>query len=103
VHVGLQLPTSDVTLYVRMHRKEWEKIGQVMGGPGGGDTLAAGKFLNGQRYDFVFDVDVEDGAPPKHLACNRGEDAYAVADRFLEQEGLPRTYRCSCWALGRPA
>lgn len=41
----------------------------------------------------MFDVDWEDGAPPKKLALNRGDNPYAVADRFLEQEGLPASYR----------
>ena len=48
---------------------------------------------NGQQWDFVFDVDAEEGAPPRKLACNRGENPYLVADRFLEQEGLPLSYR----------
>ena len=41
----------------------------------------------------MFDVDWEDGAPPKKLALNRGDNPYTVADRFLEQEALPATYR----------
>ena len=47
----------------------------------------------GQHWDFVFDVDAEEGAPPKKLACNRGENPYIVADRFLQQEELPVGYR----------
>ena len=47
----------------------------------------------GQHWDFVFDVDAEEGAPPKKLACNRGENPYIVADRFLQQEELPMGYR----------
>lgn len=43
--------------------------------------------------DFVFDVDIADGEPTKKLAVDRGEDPYDVADRFLEQESLPTTYR----------
>ena len=42
----------------------------------------------------MFDVDIEDGAPTKKLAVDRGENPYDAADRFLEQEGLPTTYRC---------
>jgi hypothetical protein len=50
-----------------------------------------------QMWDYVFDVDAEDGAPPKKLALNRGENPYAVADRFLADEDLPASYRC-CFA-----
>ncbi len=37
------------------------------------------------------------------LALNRGDNPYLVADRFLEEHGLPATYkwvaRC-CWPVG---
>mmetsp|Transcript_12029 Transcript_12029/g.33825 ORF Transcript_12029/g.33825 Transcript_12029/m.33825 type:complete len:812 (-) Transcript_12029:119-2554(-) len=75
---------------------EWEKIGQVVGGPGVGDSsnmAVDSKLYNGQMWDFVFDVDVADGAPPLKLALNRNENPYVVADRFLEQHQLPATYK----------
>lgn len=64
-------------------RGTWEKIGAVVGGPGDeGSTVSVGsKMHNGQQYDFVFDVDVEDGAPPKKLPYNRGDNPYDAADR----------------------
>jgi len=46
-----------------------------------------------QTWDYVFDVDWEDGAAPKKLALNRGDNPYDVADRFLAQEDLPASYR----------
>lgn len=33
----------------------------------------------------MFDVDVEEGAPPRKLATNRGENPYIAADRFIAQ------------------
>ncbi|KAK9809770.1 hypothetical protein WJX73_004494 [Symbiochloris irregularis] len=75
----------------------WDRIGDVVGGPGagGGDSnvAVASKMHNGQQYDFVFDVDVEDGAPPKKLPYNRGDNLYDAADRFLAAENLPWSYR----------
>ncbi|KAL4428166.1 hypothetical protein ABPG75_002255 [Micractinium tetrahymenae] len=69
---------------------EWERIGEVVGA---GDTMAAGsKWHNGQLWDYVFDVDVQEGAMPLKLALNRGDNPYLVADRFLEEHGLPSTY-----------
>lgn len=49
----------------------------------------------------VFDVDVQEGAAPLKLALNRGDNPYLVADRFLEEHGLPATYKwvapaCCC-------
>ncbi|KAL4433027.1 hypothetical protein ABPG77_006454 [Micractinium sp. CCAP 211/92] len=70
---------------------EWERIGEVVGA---GDTMTAGsKWHNGQQWDYVFDVDVQEGAPPLKLALNRGDNPYLVADRFLEEHGLPATYK----------
>jgi phospholipase A-2-activating protein len=46
-----------------------------------------------QSWDYVFDVDIADGAPVKKLAANKGEDPYDVTDRFLQQEQLPLSYR----------
>ena len=72
---------------------KWEIIGEVVAAPqqgrGGGGGAAPPRLHNGQHWDFVFDVDAEEGAPPKKLPCNRGENPYLVAERFLEQEGLP--------------
>ncbi|GAX81885.1 hypothetical protein CEUSTIGMA_g9313.t1 [Chlamydomonas eustigma] len=70
---------------------KWEMIGEVVAAPQG--QGGAQKMHNGQLWDFVFDVDAEEGAPPKKLPCNRGENPYLVAERFLEQENLPLTYR----------
>ena len=41
----------------------------------------------------MFDVDAEEGAPPRKLALNRGDNPYSVAERFLEEQGLPASYR----------
>jgi len=47
----------------------------------------------GREWDFVFDVDVEDGAPPRKLATNASENPYIAADRFIAAEGLPAYFR----------
>lgn len=77
----------------------WEKIGTVVEGPpggtggGGGGAGGTKKFWAGQEWDFVFDVDVAEGEPPKKLALNAGDNPYIVADRFIEQEGLPAYFK----------
>ncbi|CAG9460711.1 unnamed protein product [Pedinophyceae sp. YPF-701] len=73
----------------------WECVGEVMGGPGGGDSnmVPSTKVHGGREWDFVFDVDVADGAPPLKLCMNRGDNPYDVADRFLGEYNLPDTYR----------
>ena len=61
---------------------------------GNDDTVGVGgKLYAGQNWDYVFDVDAEEGTAPRKLPANRGEDPYVIADRFLLQEGLPDSYR----------
>jgi phospholipase A-2-activating protein len=82
----------------------WEQIGEVVGadgsglgsggaGGGGGSLGVGGRVLDGVSYDFVFDVDVADGAPPRKLPYNAGDNPYDAAEKWLEREGLPASYR----------
>eukprot|EP00803_Ostreobium_quekettii_P004255 evm.model.scf_468.8 EVM.evm.TU.scf_468.8 scf_468:46770-53924(-) len=66
---------------------EWEKIGDVMTGSN------PSKVQGGKTWDYVFDVDVEEGAPPRKLTMNRGENPHQVAERFLIEENLPSAYK----------
>lgn len=68
-------------------RGQWEKVGDVVGGPGVSDTVGVpSKWHNGQQYDYVVDVDFEDGVPPKKLAFNRSDNPYDVAERCAGPE-----------------
>lgn len=68
----------------------WDKVGDVMGGT---DKDASGKTVfEGKPYDFVFNVDVEDGKPPLKLPYNRGDDVYQAAHAFLVKNLLPGDY-----------
>ena len=68
----------------------WERLGEVtgVGGGGGGKKEHAGV-----EYDFVFDVDIQEGAPTLKLPFNRGDNPYAAAELFLENNGLDPGYR----------
>lgn len=68
---------------------EWVKIGDVVGSAGGGGDK---KEYLGKMYDYVFDVDVEDGKPPLKLPYNANENPYAAAERFLADNELPSSY-----------
>lgn len=75
---------------------EWELIGEVVSGPEGGSAAAGGgskKVHDGQEWDYVFDVDVADGAQPLKLAMNADENPYLVADRFIEAYELPAQFK----------
>ncbi|XP_020095852.1 phospholipase A-2-activating protein isoform X1 [Ananas comosus] len=69
---------------------KWEKIGEVVDGPG--DT-GNGQVSDGVRYDYVFDVDIGDGEPIRKLPYNLSDNPYAVADKWLLKENLPLSYR----------
>lgn len=46
----------------------------------------------GQEYDFVFDVDIEDGKPPLKLPYNVSANPYDAATKFLNDNELPMSY-----------
>jgi phospholipase A-2-activating protein len=67
----------------------WVMVGTVVDGPSGAGAGASGGMIGGVAYDYVFDVDLEDGSPMRKLGVNRGEDPMMAAYRFLETEGVP--------------
>lgn len=72
----------------------WECLGEVTGAAGAEDTMAAASKVHGGRtWDYVFDVDVEDGKPPLKLPYDLSEDPFTAADRFLLDNDLPMSYR----------
>lgn len=68
---------------------QWNLIGTVVSGEGTGSSK---KQYEGKEYDFVFDIDIEDGKPPLKLPYNLTESAWDAARKFLERNELPMTY-----------
>lgn len=67
---------------------EWTKVGDVTGSKASeGKTLYGGK-----EYDFVFNVDIEDGKPPLKLPYNNGEDPWFVAQEFIHKHNLSQQF-----------
>ncbi|KAH0784730.1 hypothetical protein KY290_004328 [Solanum tuberosum] len=73
-----------------MMEQKWDKIGEVVDGP---DDGMSRPLLDGTQYDHVFDVDIGDGEPVRKLPCNRSDNPYDVADKWLLKENLPLSYR----------
>lgn len=46
----------------------------------------------GKEYDYVFDVDIEDGKPPLKLPYNLSMNPYDAATKFLGDNELPISY-----------
>lgn len=72
-----------------MSKQQWENVGTVVDAAG-----STGKKVeyNGKMYDYVFDVDIEDGKPPLKLPYNLSENPYERATKFLSDNELPVSY-----------
>ncbi|KAK4544713.1 hypothetical protein LTR36_003962 [Oleoguttula mirabilis] len=68
---------------------QWNLIGTVVSGEGSGGSK---KEYNGKEYDYVFDIDIEDGKPALKLPYNSTESPWDAAKRFLETNELPMSY-----------
>lgn len=68
---------------------QWVNVGTVVDQAG-----SSGRKIshNGKEYDYVFDVDVEEGKPPLKLPYNLSQNPYEVARKFCEDNKLPITY-----------
>ncbi|KAH0830705.1 WD40-repeat-containing domain protein [Lanmaoa asiatica] len=66
----------------------WQKIGEVVDAVGSSRK----QLYNGKEYDYVFDVDVQEGAPPLKLPYNVSENHYTAAQRFLQQNDISMSY-----------
>ncbi|KAL1616434.1 WD repeat protein Lub1 [Neofusicoccum ribis] len=68
---------------------QWLNVGTVVDAAG-----SSGKKItyNGKDYDYVFDVDIEDGKPPLKLPYNLSQNPYETARKFIEDNELPISY-----------
>ena len=68
---------------------QWVSVGTVVDAVG-----SSGKKVGyqGKDYDYVFDVDIEDGKPALKLPYNLSQNPYEAATKFLGDNELPMTY-----------
>ncbi|KAJ5586051.1 hypothetical protein N7450_005838 [Penicillium hetheringtonii] len=69
--------------------QEWIAVGTVVESAGSSGRKT--EYL-GQDYDYVFDVDIEDGKPPLKLPYNVSQNPYEAATKFIGDNELPMTY-----------
>jgi phospholipase A-2-activating protein len=67
---------------------QWVNVGTVVDSAGTANKVS----YNGRDYDYVFDVDIEDGKPPLKLPFNVSQNPYEVAQKFITDNELPITY-----------
>ncbi|MCJ1473991.1 hypothetical protein MMC13_002647 [Lambiella insularis] len=69
--------------------QQWMNVGTVVDAVG-----SSGKKIDylGKEYDYVFDVDIEDGKPALKLPYNLAQNPYEAATKFIQDNELPITY-----------
>ncbi|CEJ60260.1 Putative Complex: Ufd3p is an in vivo ligand of Cdc48p [Penicillium brasilianum] len=69
--------------------QEWIAVGTVVE-----SAASSGRKTEylGQDYDYVFDVDIEDGKPPLKLPYNVSQNPYEAATKFIGDNELPISY-----------
>lgn len=70
-------------------QQQWVNVGTVVDAVGSTGRKVE---FQGESYDYVFDVDIEDGKPPLKLPYNLSENPYERATKFLNDNELPLTY-----------
>ncbi|KAI1943485.1 WD repeat protein Lub1 [Ophidiomyces ophidiicola] len=69
--------------------REWISVGTVVDSVGSSGRKTEHQ---GQDYDYVFDVDIEDGKPPLKLPYNLSQNPYDAATKFIHTNELPVSY-----------
>ncbi|KAH9905479.1 ubiquitin homeostasis protein lub1 [Xylariomycetidae sp. FL2044] len=72
-----------------MGQQQWINVGTVVDAVG-----SSGKKVdyNGQSYDYVFDVAIEEGQPSLKLPYNLSENPYARAQKFIDDNELSNNF-----------
>ncbi|KAL9086287.1 MAG: hypothetical protein Q9165_007202 [Trypethelium subeluteriae] len=69
--------------------QQWVNVGTVVDSAG---SSGRKQEFQGKDYDYVFDVDIEDGKPPLKLPFNLSQNPYEVAKKFIADNELPISY-----------
>jgi phospholipase A-2-activating protein len=72
-----------------LSEQRWVHVGTVVDSTGSSGRKVQ---YNGQEYDYVFDVDIEEGKPPLKLPYNLTDNPYEAATKFLGDNELPISY-----------
>ena len=69
--------------------QSWLNVGTVVDAVGSSVKKTS---YGGKDYDYIFDVDIEDGKPPLKLPYNVSQNPYEAARTFIANNELPTTY-----------
>mmetsp|Transcript_32365 Transcript_32365/g.68977 ORF Transcript_32365/g.68977 Transcript_32365/m.68977 type:complete len:772 (+) Transcript_32365:3-2318(+) len=68
--------------------RQWDKIGEVVGGESEKKHYAGDSVFPAGEYDFVFDVDMGPAHGMRKLPFNRGQNPMEVAESFCSREQI---------------
>jgi len=73
---------------------QWKKVGEVTGAAGEeGTKRTDGKEeYEGKLYDYIFNIDIKEGAPPLKLPFNITDDPWMAAQTFLHKNELSQAF-----------
>ncbi|KAJ1826556.1 WD repeat protein Lub1, partial [Coemansia sp. RSA 2703] len=63
---------------------KWSKVGEVVDAA----SQTQKTMFDGKEYDYVFDVDITEGAPPLKLPYNVTDNPFTAAQKFLERNEI---------------
>ena len=69
--------------------QSWTNVGTVVDAAGSSGRKTT---YGGKDYDYVFDVDIEDGKPALKLPYNLSQNPYEAATKFIQDNELPMSY-----------
>jgi phospholipase A-2-activating protein len=70
---------------------KWNKVGDVVGASGATQNTSGRVLHDGQEYDYVFRVDLDDKSSLK-LPYNITEDPWFAAQKFIDKNNLSQAY-----------
>ncbi|KAH9488092.1 hypothetical protein Btru_065405 [Bulinus truncatus] len=73
-------------------QSKWIKIGNVVGSSGSTQRSSGKTLFEGKEYDYVFTVDIKEGAPPLKLPYNISEDPWMASQKFLYKHDLSQSF-----------
>ena len=88
--VMIQEPDGNISAHQwSQGAQQWMMVGTVVDAAG-----SSGKKIDylGKEYDYVFDVDIEDGKPALKLPYNVSQNPYEAATKFIQNNELPISY-----------
>lgn len=72
-----------------MGQQQWINVGTVVDAVGSSGRKVE---YNGESYDYVFDVAIEEGQPSLKLPFNLSENPYARAQKFIDDNELSQNF-----------